>query len=623
VLEWLPAFGIILITWCVIISALIGVGLLCIRKFLPGRISFQHLLAAFWAGFSVALGLCQIWHLMWPATAWIWLVIFLLGAMGFFLCRRQILQWLIALKHDPITAAVASVCLLIISVRISILATHAVMLSDTGLYHFPAMQWNHAYAIVPGLANLHSRFGFNSSLFAYAASLSDGIWSARPHHITNGPLFVMIFGISIFSLARIVRRRSMSCADVFGALLALPVVYFVNRFRYPSSLGPNIVVLLMVFAGTWLAIISMRRKANRPGDSRCAFLCTILVLSAAVTVKLTIAPIAFAMWLLMMYWIFFHAENFALSSRARFLGLTISISSLLIVPWLVRGVILSGYPLYPSRVFGVNVSWRAPEIQAEIDYEWTQNYSRGIYNPIVSGGEWIESWIDAVLKEHSFSIVLPVLLSVFSLIVILLCTLVVNRNNRVKIETRYFWLIGIVLVAIITWFLTAPDTRIGVGYCLLLLCVTWSVVATFMSQRSPGWIRTLVILIVGLFLASEMLSLPSTKPFNNLDRLDIAGSSKLSRILNAGVAPMPKIEMRKFITDSGLVLSVPIRWNFVWDAPLLSTPHPTAGLRLRDGDDISAGFEQSGRWLPYGYPQYESSYNIYVNRKLKKFYSFP
>ena len=44
---------------------------------------------------------------------------------------------------------------------------------DTGLYHAQAIRWIEEYGVVPGLANLHSRFGYNSASFALSAFFSE------------------------------------------------------------------------------------------------------------------------------------------------------------------------------------------------------------------------------------------------------------------------------------------------------------------------------------------------------------------------------------------------------------------------------------------------------------------
>ena len=55
------------------------------------------------------------------------------------------------------------------------------------------------------------------------------------------------------------------------------------------------------------------------------------------------------------------------SVAALTLGLSLS--------WVGRGVILSGYPAYPSRIGALPVDWRVPTEQAEADVAWIRYYA--------------------------------------------------------------------------------------------------------------------------------------------------------------------------------------------------------------------------------------------------------
>lgn len=57
---------------------------------------------------------------------------------------------------------------------------------DTGLYHAQAIRWIEEYGVVPGLANLHSRFGYNSASFALSAFFSETWLIGRPMHCVAG-----------------------------------------------------------------------------------------------------------------------------------------------------------------------------------------------------------------------------------------------------------------------------------------------------------------------------------------------------------------------------------------------------------------------------------------------------
>ncbi|MDR1863585.1 MAG: hypothetical protein LBQ67_06670, partial [Treponema sp.] len=50
---------------------------------------------------------------------------------------------------------------------------------DTDLYHAQTIRWLNEYGTVPGLGNLHSRLGFNSSWHTFAALIDNGFWDNR------------------------------------------------------------------------------------------------------------------------------------------------------------------------------------------------------------------------------------------------------------------------------------------------------------------------------------------------------------------------------------------------------------------------------------------------------------
>jgi hypothetical protein len=57
-----------------------------------------------------------------------------------------------------------------------------------------------------------------------------------------------------------------------------------------------------------------------------------------------------------------------------------------------------------------------------------------------------------------------------------------------------------------------------------------------------------------------------------------------------GFHPMPTVELKEFVTNSGLILYVPQKGDQCWDAPLPCTPYPKLNLRLRKEGDMSSGF---------------------------------
>jgi len=137
-----------------------------------------------------------------------------------------------------------------------------------------------------------------------------------------------------------------------------------------------------------------------------------LVLLMAITIKLTIAPYAASVLILVASWSFRKKDTLPGTSRFKTLLWMIISAFLLITPWLARSVVLSGYPLYPFTAGGINVEWRVPEIQAELDAAWTRSYSRGSFDEPPKGFEWVIPWVKGQLGgiHHLRGLVLPILL---------------------------------------------------------------------------------------------------------------------------------------------------------------------------------------------------------------------
>jgi len=98
------------------------------------------------------------------------------------------------------------------------------------------------------------------------------------------------------------------------------------------------------------------------------------------------------------------------------------------------------------------------------------------------------------------------------------------------------------------------------------------------------------------------------------------GENDFEGLINKGLSPLPAVDMWQFTTNSGLRLNVPVKGNQIWNAPLLSTPHPSPGLSLRDTNDLSKGFKSEGQWNPYGYPILIYPWHNYVKKRLKEYY---
>ena len=57
---------------------------------------------------------------------------------------------------------------------------------DSSLYHIGLVDYAAKYPDIPGLANLHSRFGFNSTTYLVSAAFQNGLWKIEGYRLANG-----------------------------------------------------------------------------------------------------------------------------------------------------------------------------------------------------------------------------------------------------------------------------------------------------------------------------------------------------------------------------------------------------------------------------------------------------
>ena len=210
---------------------------------------------------------------------------------------------------------------------------------DSGLYHLSAIRWIEQYAALPGLGNLHGRFAFNPAIFAVHAALNGRQLLGSPVFALNS-LLLLVF--SLWLLRQILATTEFARLWVYTAIL---VVCWREYVMQVSSPTPDICgtilscfLLLRVEARQRAAVVGGYADALYWGDYLLLF---ILVMYAFCT-KLSTAPLL----LLLPYWLWVCWGS--LSRRAwAILGL---FGLLIVLPWVGRNIILSGYVIYPLPI---------------------------------------------------------------------------------------------------------------------------------------------------------------------------------------------------------------------------------------------------------------------------------
>ncbi|MFN8574360.1 MAG: hypothetical protein U0132_20075 [Gemmatimonadaceae bacterium] len=604
-LQFVLAQAAVIGIWAVTGLALIGIGLGYRRLFTTAPAGPHQFLFAFWGGFAATLLLLQLWNFWQPVNALALLMILALGAAGLMIHRASVSGWL---STRPWNGATTGIVLTVILVLWA--ANHAigpVTLYDSGMYHLPVVNWAKSYPVVPGLGNLHGRLAFNSAGLLFAAMLDHGPLSGRSFHFANS-LLLVVFGLQgVLAWSHLISPKiKVTRADVFDALLLLPVAGLLIGSEI-SSLDTDMPVALMLMAAAARLYRSLSTSVAASDDvQRSHFAMIALVVAGAICAKLS-AVVLSATLFCAAVWTFRDPLRRSWSRSALATGIPLVMG----IVWMGRGVVLSGYPVYPSTLFGFPVLWRVPAAQAQAEAAWIRMSAHELnHNRIVAGFDWIGSWAYELLTDIQFTFMVPV--PVF-LSAVLFMALVFRRRRQalaavVPIDTSAWLLLLPAIAGVLFWFVAAPHPRFGMGP---LWIVTATVGATLFSTlplhegRHQGLMRRLGLALAAcvLIVVGGLALGGSGGPSNRRGGVRAIAGQIIPPGNDHGFHPPAIPDLVSYTTISGLQLVVPRQNNLCWQSSILCTPHPAPNLRLRNPADVSAGFLiDDGTWAPVRWP---------------------
>jgi hypothetical protein len=572
------AIAEVLATWALFAAAFVGVGLL-VRRALGFRAGgAEAAFDAFWTGWAATIIFLQLWHLARPVNEWAALVV---GAAA-------LLGWLVGARgklHQPEAPArvvprsrfglverkAALISAAVLVAGLIVLAGYALgpPTYDTGLYHLNAVRWLKTYAIVPGLGNLHGRLAYNNSSFLYDALLDLGPWAWRGRHFANGLLLAALLARSALSLPRAFRAGDrLRPYHVLAAALAAPVFVEVG-YRMASGYNPDLPAYVLG------AVISLRllRLLLEAETAEGLFLIGLLA-AVGTTVKLSFVALGATSLVVAAAVVYRRGPVPVRAAAATLIAIVLAA-----VPWLARGVVLSGYPTYPAAFGAMPVDWRMPpellEEERGVIAGWARDSSRP-WREVVGGWEWLRPWWRRVSYDRG-RFVVPLALLVPAAALALLA-----RRGRGRTGTGLPWLFLLPAGAgAVFWFLTAPDPRFA-GAALWVLgagSLTLAAEEGF-RRKALGPLPGLVVLV--LCGAFPLVALA-----------DAVRAEDFSR----GFTPTPVASLQTLRTRSGLEVYVPAgSEDRSFDAPLPATTPSLfrPDLRLRREGDLSSGFVLDG-----------------------------
>lgn len=568
-----PALAWILVAWILCGAGCVGLGLLWQRLWRDPRVGGDRLFMAFWSGLALAIGALQLWHFAWPVGPAAGALLLGVGLCGLVHQRAALGAARPRTVRQGLALAAAAAGVLYLAHRCLRPLEHY----DTGLYLLGAMSWFRDAPLVPGLANLHGRFGFNNSHLLFAALFDVGPWTDRAPNLLNGCLVAVLLAQCLHAGLGVLGARSRRAGAAFAWLMIPPALMLSSR--YLVSLSSDLPTTLLALVVAWRTFRVLAGEVSDAEARRAELRDSTLLAAACISIKLSALVFVAGVWLVA-------AAEHVRDARQRGAPLrrdalaVVAIAAALLLPWLARGVVLSGYPLYPSGAISLPVDWRVPAVSVENEALGVRSWARVPRVPrelTLNGWYWLDSWTrrNLVLRV-GVGVPLPLLLGAAGVFLAALGGSLGQRSPA----TRSMWLLAPAASALVFWFWMAPDPRFA-------MFSLWSIAATGLGVAVGVWTGHSGGRVVGASVAAVAIGLSLA----SLPRDPIRAG------LEGGFHQHPAVPTERFETSSGLVLSIPVGTDRCWRAARPCTPFRHADLRLRDPSDLYRGFAR-GRISP-------------------------
>lgn len=594
------------LTFAVMGGMLLGLGLGVRRLYGLRTLTPDDAMLAPWVGYAATVLVLLCWNFRFAVDTRAFVLLAALGVAGL-TANRRALRALLA-DHGTRVRWQRGV-LVLVALWLGNRALGPMTNWDSSLYHMQGARWAAEHPAIPGIANLFGPLAFNNASLLFGALWDVGPWEGRAWHVANAGLVTIWILTALLAGFRLVRRDGAPRpADLFTFLTLTLGVSVVASDSYASYV-PDVALHLtrVAMIATWFRLLTAPRREGRAE----AYDLVALVFIAAVGVAIKMNAAIFASLVVgtaAALWLRRPADAPRVQSQAVAWALVIGIGYG--VAWTGRGVVLSGYPVFPSQVLAAPVPWRAPAEHAQAEFDYVVHSTRltsGNYDYVagrVQGyAAWVPHWAANVLKSP-FDVVVPLALTLAVLPFLFLPAPPGPRDRGASREA--WWIMLPACVAVVAWFVVAPAPR-------YLTAIFWTFPLLYAAQAyarhqawaEPRWNRRIFAAGLALGFAPMILA-----PLDEW-AADPGRGNPLRGLAHALVVVPPPGELmesagqgattHEFTTRSGIVLHVPD--SRCWDLPLPCTPNPAPNLRLRDPDNLERGFVVAGEWEMQDWPE--------------------
>ena len=449
---------------------------------------------------------------------------------------------------------------------------------DCGLYYVQTIKWAQAFPVVPGLANLHIRFGNVSSWHILGAAFDwPSVWKGNFDDLGELVLlwFVIFHGWNALKMNGFERYVSIGLV-IFSIIQSQPLLTAPSPDLACGLLGMQTLWQFRKFLRTWNP-----RQPNQLNTRGIALFVQSLFLAQ---IKLSAFPF-FIISILILFLI--------LREGWYKMGLVLSSLGLIVLAGIVwRSFVLSGYLVFPVLDGNLAPDWKVLPQEVSSYLNGVRGFARHILSSEeLNAGKTYEDlgklkfidWFPLWVKDRRWNewVIIAFAISGW-LLLVRFASSHVRKSFRGHWPLIFFtWLSGMMLLF---WFSNAPDVRFGMAILGIGFSFTFGTITEQIRNRWSDWNSQLYVetclIVISSFSVWYFLDLRSLKenPLFPPKYLSITTKEYMLEDGSKVYTPEP---------GKSLIISK----DQCWGSQLPCAPNEVGGLKRR-AETLEAGFSR-------------------------------
>lgn len=578
----------------IVLMAFFGWGILASRV-IPGLKDLTRIEEFVPLGICTTMALLQLYHCVFPITHQLligWIIV------GFGIVARNRRVFALSMSRLQAIRSWLWVPATFVILRNAVDAVCYVPQSDS--YHFLSLNWFHSHPLVPGLANLDGRFGFNCASFLVHAMFTVDPIAELGCGVLHNSIVVTMIVAGFPSLIHFINAQYTTLDLASGTILVWPVLFLIGAWRTSlstSGISPDGTVFLLqqLLVLLWLRAAHGHLTGRTGGRCKAISILAVFVAVTLVIVKLSAAVFSMSMVFVLCLLMWLNPRYSVRTATIRsVIGVCIALGVL--APWIFRGIMQSGFAAYPSSIGAADVEWRVSEPMRQEELLMIGDWARYGRMSQSTDEPWLKNWLIGNFpnpwsgSRTSGGQPSGMIYLIFWLLAV---SYGISRSSDHGCRrTAYLWklLVFIGLLASICWFLTAPHPRFFLGVCYAIL---GGVTALLLAKQKRTHRKQIAWLSVSVLLMFAIYDRTMNEVSRGYGAARVAMNSLAFFPPNsAGHFRFESQNGNPHKTENGLNIYVPV---IGFRAPLLSVETLYSGwerLELRSPGDLSAGFRK-------------------------------